>query len=185
MDAIKRLIDPLKRKVLLGIARAIVKAVDDDKQIQRMQVALFADEVRDSVERFQEYGFTSNPFPEAEAVAIFPGGNRSHGLIIAVDDRRYRLKGLKNGEVALYSDEGDYIKFKRGNVIEIHTPKATFSGDVEIAGKLDVTKDITSQAQINDLNGSMSEIRSVYNDHEHGGVESGGSETETPGSKMT
>ncbi len=181
-NAIKRLIDPLKRKVLLGIARAIVKAVDDAPQAQRMQIGLFAEEVRDSVERFQEYGFTSVPHPEAEAVCVFPGGSRSHGIVIAVEDRRYRLKGLTAGEVALYTDEGDYIKLKRGNEIEVNTatltinsstkvvvntPKATFSADVEIKGKLDVVGDIAGEADIIDKDGSIGGVRTWGNGHDH------------------
>lgn len=166
-DAIKRLIDPLKRKVLLGIARAIVKAVNDDPKVQRMQVALLADEVRDSLEVFNHYGFTSVPFADCEAVAVFPGGSRSHGIIIAHEDRRYRLKGLQGGEVALYTDEGDYIKLCRGNKIEIHTPTAEFSGDVEIKGKLDVVGDITSEAEIADKDGSIGGVRTTFNGHDH------------------
>lgn len=181
-NALKRLIDPLKRKVALGISRAILKAVQDSAKIQRVQIALHKDEVRDSVERFQQYGFTSHPILGAEAITLFLGGDRSHGIVIAVDDRRYRLVGLSEGEVALYSDEGDYIKFKRGNVIEVHTPKATFSGDVEIAGKLDVTKDITSLEDIRDRDGEMGEMRNVYNPHNHNET---GTVTSVPNQQMT
>jgi len=43
--------------------------------------------------------------------------------VIAVEDRRYRTKGLAEGEVALYTDEdgsgGHRIHFKRGNIIEL------------------------------------------------------------------
>jgi len=183
VNAIKRVIDPLKRKVLLSIARAIIKAVDDAPQAQRMQLGLFADEVRDSVERFQEYGFTSVPHPDAEAVCVFPGGSRSHGVIIAVEDRRYRLTGLSAGEVALYTDEGDYIKLKRGNQIEISTDKATFLKDVEILGRLDVTGDIESESDIIDQDGSMGEMRTTYNSHTHPG-DSGGT-TGAPNQPMT
>lgn len=57
----------------------------------------------------------------AEAVVLFPSGDRSHGVVISVADRRYRLKGLKSGEVAIYTDEGDSIILKRGRVTEITT----------------------------------------------------------------
>jgi hypothetical protein len=52
-------------------------------------------EVRDKAERFQDYGFTSNPKRGAEAIVLFPGGQRAHAIIIAVDDRRYRKTGLE------------------------------------------------------------------------------------------
>lgn len=198
-NALKRLIDPLKRKILLGISRAIVKAVDDEKKVQRMQVGLLDDEVRDSLERFQEYGFTSVPHDESEAVCVFPGGSRSHGIVIAVEDRRYRLKGLTKGEVAIYTDEGDKIHLKRGHQIEVqtstltvnadaavnvNTPKATFSADVEIKGKLDVVGDITSKAEITDKDGSMSETRETFNEHDHNENGDGGGVTNPPNQQM-
>ena len=37
---------------------------------------------------------------------VFTGGNRSHGALVVVGDRRYRLKGLKEGEVALLRRPG-------------------------------------------------------------------------------
>ncbi|MCT2388796.1 hypothetical protein [Erwinia pyrifoliae] len=56
-------------------------------------------------------------------------------MVITVADRRYRLTGLKSGEVAMYSDEGDSIVLRRGNRVEVNTKhyvvnavdKATFN----------------------------------------------------------
>ena len=42
----------------------------------------------------------------------------SHGIVIATEHGTYRLKGLKSGEVALYTDEGAKIVLKRGRIIE-------------------------------------------------------------------
>lgn len=182
IDAIKRFIDPLKRRIMLSVARFVLKAVDDAKKMQRVQAQIFDEEVRDSVERFQQYGFTSNPHPGAEGVIIFPGGSRSHGVVIAIDDRRYRLMGLASGEVALFTDEGDYIKLKRGNQIEISTDKATFLKDVKIMGRLDVVGDIEGEADIIDKDGSIGGVRTVYNGHDHPG-DSGGT-TSTPNQLM-
>jgi phage baseplate assembly protein V len=121
IDTMRRVMNPLKRRVLLMITRGFITAINDSKKLQFLQINLFAGEVRDNLERFQEYGFTSVPLPDAEAVAVFLGGNRDHGIIISTDDRRYRLTGLENGEVALYTDEGDFIKLKRNNEIEINS----------------------------------------------------------------
>lgn len=101
------------------ISRAVVTAIDDSGGIQRLRLLLLADDEHDKIERIQNYGFTSAPLPNAEAVCLFVGGGRDHGVVIAVDDRRYRLKPLAPGEVAIYTDEGDKIHFKRGNKIEI------------------------------------------------------------------
>jgi phage baseplate assembly protein V len=92
--------------------------------------------VHDDVQRIQQYGFTSNPKPGAQAITLFFGGNREDGVIICTDDKRYRLRSLQPGEVALYTDEGDSIQLKRNNEIKI-TSSGTVKiecDDVEIGG---------------------------------------------------
>lgn len=126
-----RLIDPIKKRIMNFFSRGVVQSCDDSKGIQRVKVALFADEIQDNVERFQNYGFTSKPLPGAEAMTIFHSGNRDHGVVIAVDDRRYRLKGMADGEVAIYTDEGDSIHFKRGNKIDITTNVLTVNASTK------------------------------------------------------
>jgi phage baseplate assembly protein V len=132
LDMMKKFIRPLRDRVLLSISRAVVETIKDSGGIQTMQVSLLADEVQDDVERFQNYGLTSHPPKQSEGIMVCPGGDRSHGILIAVDNRQYRLKGLAEGEVALYTDEGDYIKLKRGNEIEISTHKLTVNATTEI-----------------------------------------------------
>ena len=166
---------------MLSVARFVLKAIDDAKKMQRLQVQILDEEVRDSVERFQQYGFTSCPHPGAEGVIIFPGGSRSHGVVIAVDDRRYRLTGLAGGEVALFTDEGDYIKLKRGNQIEISTDKATFLKDVKVMGRLDVVGNIEGEADIIDRDGSIGGVRTTYNGHGHNET---GATTAAPNEQM-
>ncbi|MCI8212576.1 hypothetical protein AUC61_23885 [Pseudomonas sp. S25] len=103
------------------LARGTLALVNSAAKMQGMQVKLLANEVKDGMEHFEAYGFTSNPQAGAEVLAAFFGGDRSHGVIICASDRRFRLQSLKSGEVAIYTDEGDKIHFKRGRVIEIET----------------------------------------------------------------
>lgn len=42
-------------------------------------------------------------------------------VVLAVDDRRYRVQALKDGEVVIYTDEGDRIHLKRERTIEVTT----------------------------------------------------------------
>ena len=118
IQAINKMLAPLRTRIANMIARAVVSRVDDSKKIQIVQLSM-GDEVHDDIERVQNYGFTSVPQEGAEAAVIFVRRGRDHGLDVAVDDRRNRVKGLQAGEVAVYSDEGDKIVMKRGGTIEI------------------------------------------------------------------
>lgn len=122
IDTVNRMLAPLSNRVRLMVARGVLRAVADSPKLQELQAELLAGELRDKLERFQNYGITSHPFPGAETVVVFPGGNRDHGLVIAVDDRRYRLTSLEPGEVALYDDQGQTIIIKRDG-ITVHTDK--------------------------------------------------------------
>lgn len=103
------------------IARGVVALANAGRKLQALQVRITASEVKDAVEHFEPYGFTSHPLPGAEAVVVFPGGDRSHSIALMVADRRYRLQGLESGEVALFTDEGDSLVFKRGRIVELTT----------------------------------------------------------------
>lgn len=114
---------PLARRIRLMAARAILTLIDDATKMQGLQVKLLDGEVCNNVDRVQNYGFTSVPLPGAEGIYLALGGSRDHGVVIVADDRRYRIKGLQGGEVAIYTDEdkagADHrIHFKRGK--EIH-----------------------------------------------------------------
>lgn len=116
-----KLLDPIRRRVRLMITRAVLSAISDAAGIQLVQVKLLDSEVRDGVERFQNYGYTSVPHAGAEGVMACVSGNRDHGVVIVMDDRRYRLKGLQSGEVAMYDDLGQVVHFKRTGIL-IDTP---------------------------------------------------------------
>lgn len=114
-----QMLDETNSRVAMMIARGLVAMTDDDKKMQRHQVRLLSNETKDNIEHFQPYGFTSVPKGGAETVVVFLGGNRSHGIAIVTDDRRYRLKELHPGEVALYTDEGQSVVLRQGKVVEV------------------------------------------------------------------
>jgi len=141
-DAFSRLLGPVNRAISGMIGRAILTAIDDATKAQTVQLELLADEVAEGVERFQQYGFTSVPHPECEAVVVFPGGTRSHGVVIATEDRRYRLVGLEAGEVALYDDQGQKIHLLRdGILIETDKPVTVKGENIVLEASADVSID--------------------------------------------
>lgn len=136
LEILLKLLRPLKVLISNMVSRGVVSRVDDAKKMQLVQVGLLADETRDDVERVQNYGFTSVPLEGAETVVLFVGGRRDHGLAVAVDDRRYRLTGLADGEVAVYDQTGSKIVLKANGDVEI-VPSSGFvivTGDVQADG---------------------------------------------------
>lgn len=121
IDAISKMLGPLRTLVRNMVSRALVTSVDDSQKMQVVQIQLCDGEYSEirTAERVQNYGFTGVPQNDAEAAVMFVGGRRDHGLVIAIDDRRYRITGLQNGEVAMYTDQGDSIVIKRGGTIRV------------------------------------------------------------------
>jgi phage baseplate assembly protein V len=132
---------PLRRRIGAMIGRGTLSAVDDAPQAQELQVELLDDEAHDKVERFQEYGFTSVPLAGAEAIVAFVGGLRSHGVVIAVEDRRYRVKSLQPGEVSLFDDLGQVVHLTRDGIKITTSKKVTIDAgeDVLITSAGEVT----------------------------------------------
>ena len=115
--AFAKLVAPLKRRVMLMVGRAVVAAIDDTVKLQTLQLTALAGETLDGVEHFLPYGFTHHPHPGAEAAAVFLSGNRNHGIVVAVADRRYRLYPLAEGEVAIHDDLGQKVHLKRNGIV--------------------------------------------------------------------
>lgn len=118
---IGRMLAPLQRAIANMAARATVALVNSAGRIQRVQMRLLNGEAKQSLDHFEAYGLTSNPHPGAEGLALFLAGDRSHGVVINIGDRRYRLTSLAPGEVALYDDLGQKVHLTRTGM-QIHTP---------------------------------------------------------------
>lgn len=91
-------------------------------------------------------------------------------------DRRYRIQAMASGEVAIYTDEGDYIHFKRGRIIDIETQtlniKATTAVNID-SPVINQTGEIVSQGD--QVAGGISQIN-----HIHGGVQAGSGQSDVP-----
>ena len=107
----------LKQRLDNMILRGVVKAVNSAAKMQSVQIVVLKDDPADSVEQPEMYGFTAHPKPGAEAFVVHVGGFREHGLVLAVADRRYRLTGLAEGEVALYDDLGQKVHLTREGIV--------------------------------------------------------------------
>lgn len=170
MSALGRALDPLKRRVMLMVGRAVVEYINDATKMQSAQVSLLEGEVREKVELFQQFGFTSVTEPGAEGVALSVSGNRDHVILICVGDRRYRMRNMLPGESAVYNKWGDYILLKESHAVVHHATKVLIESPLtETTGNLKVGGNIVAVGNISDQNGlkSMAGMRAVYNGHTH------------------
>lgn len=116
---------------MVEMIRGIVTAITAQaSKIMRFDASGRTGETFEDREAFQQYGLATRPKEGAECLILKQGENF---LMIASDDRRYRI-ALEEGEVALYTDEGDKIHMKRTGVIEISCTdcKITTSGTFSV-----------------------------------------------------
>lgn len=134
-----RTLEPLARRIRHLVARALVRLVDADKQMQTLQTEVLDQEVLDAVEHWEGYGLTAHPHPDAEGLLLCAGGQRARAIVVAVADRRYRLKGLQAGEVALYDDQGQVVRLGRTGITVEAARGVIINGNVHINGNLSIT----------------------------------------------
>ncbi|ENR8889159.1 phage baseplate assembly protein V [Citrobacter koseri] len=168
------------------VARAVITALDTAKKCQAVGLKLIAGEPKEGVEHLEPYGFTSAAQDGAEAVVLFPGGDRSHGVAVVVADRRYRLKGLKRGEVAIYDDLNQSVTLTRNGIVVdgggklivfTNAPKARFEMPIESTGDIKDNCDGSGK--------TMAQMRATYNGHTHKENGDGGGTTDKPNQPMS
>jgi hypothetical protein len=131
-------------RIYMTLARAVLIKTNDKPRLQELQLEVLAVEKHKQAERFQNFARSSVPHPEnklgiAEAVAGYVQGNRSHIVIVALDDRRYRIADLQEGESIDYDDQGHQIHITRDGIIvsSPHDKKVTVRIMKKKAGKPD------------------------------------------------
>jgi phage gp45-like len=110
-----------------AINRVTIDKTNDDPYMQEVGLRGYNSEGMDDIEHFHPYGFSARVRPpskgkdgierKAEGVMVFVTGNRSHGLLVVVGDRRYRLNGLQEGEMALHDDQGHQVHLTRDGIV--------------------------------------------------------------------
>ena len=133
----------IARRAYNSITRCTIRKVNDKPLMQEVDIDGVFGERMTGIERMQPYGFSSNIQPDqsesssptgaspglgsgstrkgqghaAEGVVVFVNGDRSHPIVIQVDDRRYRIKGLQSGELALYDDQQQQVHITRNGIM--------------------------------------------------------------------
>ncbi|WP_447077667.1 phage baseplate assembly protein V [Shewanella algae] len=145
---IDKLLAPIRRRITGMLTRALVTGIVEDLQRQNLQLKMHADESGDNIERFQNYGISSNPPVGAEAIVAALGGSLSGLVAIAVEDKKYRPQG-ESGDVFLYHLEGHKIRltqagqiivtatdviFEAANSFTIISPETLIQGPLHVTG---------------------------------------------------
>lgn len=163
----------ISSRVMMMFSRGVLRSVTDSGPRQQVQVELLKDELRDGLEHMQNYGFTSHPLGGDVAVA-FLGGNREQGIVLVVDDRRYRIP-LLAGEVAIYDDQGNKIELLREMVkvtavqhVEVVAPTIKLVGNLEVIGNITTTGTL------------MNNGKDISSTHKHNGVTAGSGNSGAP-----
>lgn len=117
---LQKLFRPLAQRVTNMVARGVVRLVNDGKKLQLLQVGGFPGGPIDGAAHYQPYGFSSSPLAGAEAVVLFPSGDRERPIVVAVSDRRHRPTGGKAGEVTMYSHTGARARMLENGDIELY-----------------------------------------------------------------
>lgn len=165
-----------------GLVRTLISSVTEG-MIKRFSGSGRPGELFANREYFQHYGFTSRPLQGAEGLALVQGNTI---FLVASDDRRYRIE-LAAGEVALYTDEGDFIHLKRNNLLHISSGRKVqinaatevevvastikLTGNVQVSGTLAATGAIsgTSLATTGNVTagGTVIDVGGNTNHHSH------------------
>lgn len=166
MSAVKTLFESLVQKLRHSSGLGEVKMTDDSKDTQEAQITGYGGFARDRARRYETYGISIRPLKGAGVLWQFVGWISGHVAILAYPEPRYRKKNLQEGEVCLYTDEGDYILLSRGRIIKVvagteidvtaptvvvtastkiklDSPAIEFTGDVTIDKTLTVSKAVT------------------------------------------
>lgn len=169
-----------KLKAMIG--RCIIAAVSDQTKTQSLQIEAFSGDLHDEVERFQQFGFSGVPMPNAEGIVLFVAGNHDHPVVIAAENRDVRVNNLTQGESAMYNGFGHKIVLYQDRC-EIITPRFVVNAEneavikspkIKLDGEVEGTKSIYAEQEMSDGVGSMSAMRGTFNGHDHDDTTSGG-----------
>ena len=168
MNNHRRATSPQRRAIENMLARGTLTALNRARKMQRIHAKLLGGESKQSMEFFEQYGITSAPHDGAEILAAFIDGDRSHGVVICVADRRYRML-LEQGEVAIYDDLEQCVHLTRdGIVVEGKAFPIILKSTTKVRLEtplLECTGEIKDRC---DSDGrTMEEMRNIYNGHNH------------------
>jgi phage gp45-like len=133
--------------MLVRVKRVV--SVDDTTPLQQLSIKTVGDDNDTDVEHLQPYGLAYNPPAGSEGLRASIGGDRASSVVLLVGHRKYRVRGLEQGEAALFAqtDAGmTRINLKKDGSVEIvpANGKLLVEADVQVNGKVNTTGDVVA-----------------------------------------
>lgn len=138
----------------LMVGRCVVMDTRTENGEMLADLELIAGEKRRGVEFLQQFGFSSRPMGDVSGLALFVGGNRDNGILIATNADG-KSPELKKGEVCLFSPHGQKILLKEDGSVEVSAAagkKIKLVNDVECSGNFDCTGNVKATGDVEGLN---------------------------------
>lgn len=153
---VDKAVSRIKRRIISMITRAIVVDVIEDLQRQAIQITGESNESGDNIERFQQYGFSSVPPADSEAIIAALKGNLAQRVALAVEKKELRPQG-DSLDVFIYHAEGHSIQLTKDGkciisvtdaILEATSSFTIISPETLIQGPLHVTGGISTDLGI-------------------------------------
>lgn len=158
------------------VVRGVIKSINDTGARQMVVATLLAGEVKDRIERIQQFGMSSHPPSGAAAVFAAVAADRSRLVCIGENHPTHRPTDLVAGETQIYDAFEQFIHLQQSGVIYINA-----AGELRIVAptkvrietpQLEVTGEIIDK--VDSSGQSMSGMRATYNTHTHPENDGGG-----------
>lgn len=176
---IERLLNPIKARIRLMVGKCLITACCGNVA----NLSLLAGESREDVDFYQQYGFSSRPKGKVAGVALFIGGSRDNGVVVATRGEDGEMGvNLEPGEVAMHSPFGSKIVLlKDGSISAVPASgkKTVVESDLLVKGKMLSTGDAV--AGVTEVGGNVFETGGVsLKLHTHPTAVVGAPSTPTP-----
>lgn len=126
---IKKMVDPLVKKVQLMLGRCVLSAAEG-RGLLVLQVEALEGETMEEAERMENYGLAGHPPGGSEGAFMSIGGARDHVLVVAMEHRGFR-PDIKDGEVKVYSIYDQFIHLDDEGFMVFEAPKGfKFKGEI-------------------------------------------------------
>lgn len=110
------LIERVWRRLLTVVSLGRVTVVDDSGPIQLAQIDFGPNQVVDGVRMSYYFGFSSNPPPQTDVVAVTMTGDRSKAAQGSSNNQQYRYKNLESGGSVLYDMNGNFVRLTSSGI---------------------------------------------------------------------